>query len=77
MARKISDMQRIINFGLDASAESLQSAIEALQTIRANRYPKQTKTARKQRADAGKSRTRSPTSTPPVPAAGEPSSSEN
>lgn len=78
MARKISDMQRIINFGLDASAESLSSAIEALQVIRSNRFPKQTKTARAKRSDAGKSRpTRTPTSTPPAPDAAALSSSAN
>lgn len=71
MARKISDMQRIINFGLDASAEGLQSAIEALQTIRANRYPKQTKTARKPRSDKGSRRVETPPAAESAAAASE------
>lgn len=77
MPKRTSDMQRIINFGLDASAEGLQSAIEALQVIKANRYPKAVKTVRAKRSDAGKSRTLTPTSTPPVSNAAEPSSSES
>ena len=70
MAKRISDMQRIINFGLDASAEGLQSAIEALQVIKANRYPKAVKVARKQRVDKGARRTPPPPATVGEPAEG-------
>jgi len=66
MAKRISDIQRIINFGLDASAEGLQSAIEALQVIKANRYPKVAKMTRRPRADKGSRRT------PPPATVGEP-----
>lgn len=76
MAKRISDMQRIINYGLDASAEGLQSAIEALQVIKANRYPKVAKVPRKPRSDAGKSR-RTAQSPPPAASVTEPSSSES
>lgn len=69
MGRKVTDTQRIINFGMGADEAALNQAIESLTAIRSNRFPKQTKTARKPRADKG---TRRP-STPAAPAVGEPS----
>lgn len=71
MAKRISDTQRIINFGMGADEAALAQAIESLQAIRANRYPKQqTKAARKPRTDKGTRRTPSPPATDP-PASGE------
>lgn len=61
MAKRITDTQRIINFGMAADEPALNQAIESLTAIRSNRYPKDKRPARKQRADAGKSRARTPT----------------
>lgn len=77
MGRKVTNMQRIINFGLGASNEALDSAIEALQVIKANRYPKVVKTVRAKRSDAGKSRIRTQTSTTDADNAGGKLSSES
>lgn len=71
MAKRISDMQRLINFAMGADESGLNSAIESLTAIRANRYPKDSCKPRKARSDSGKSRTRTPTSTPTANAAGD------
>lgn len=75
MAKRMTDIQRLINFAMSADEESLNSAIQSLTAIRDNRYPKTTKQTRKPRADAGKPRTRGQTPTPTaLSAAGESSS---
>lgn len=73
MAKRITDTQRIINFGMGADEAALAQAIESLLAIRSNRFPKQTRatTARKPW------KPRTPASTPPAASADEPSSSES
>lgn len=57
MAKRISDIQRIINFAMGADEPTLNAAVETLVAIRANRYPKEARTkTRKPRSDKGKSR---------------------
>lgn len=63
MGRKVTDTQRIINFGMGADEAALNQAIESLTAIRSNRYPKDKRQSRKPRSDTGKSRTRTQTST--------------
>lgn len=56
MSKRILDIQRIINFAMGADEGTLNTAIESLVAIRANRYPK-AKTAskpRKPRSDKGR-----------------------
>lgn len=60
MAKRISDTQRIVNFGLTADETALNQAIESLTAIRANRYPKDKRATRKPRADKGSRRTQTP-----------------
>lgn len=56
MAKRITDMQRIISFGMGADESALVSAIDALTVIKGNRYPKDARKARKPRSDAGTKR---------------------
>jgi hypothetical protein len=58
MSKRVSDIQRIINFAMGADEGALNTAIESLSAIWANRYPKAKGTSkpRKSRSDKGKSR---------------------
>lgn len=53
MAKKKSDTQKLIAFGMAATADQLNAAIESLQAIRDSRFAT---TARKPRADKGTKR---------------------
>lgn len=72
--KRISDIQRLINFGYNAEEAELNQAIESLTALRSNRFPKQAKAAavrkpRKPRTPAA--------STPPAVSVAEASSSES
>lgn len=56
MSKRVSNNQRIINFGLEASEGELNFAIESLSTIRASRFPKVVAKAKKPRSDKGTTR---------------------
>lgn len=73
MARKVSDTQRIINFGMGADEASLNQAIESLTAIRSNRYPKE----KRQQSTRKPRKPRTLTPPPPASNASDPSSSES
>lgn len=69
MAKKITPIQRLVEFAMGVTEDELSGAIETLKAIKDNRFP--SKPARKARADKGSRRTPAP-STPAAPAASEP-----
>lgn len=51
-----SDVQRIIAYGMNATADQLNTAIESLQAVRDARFAAATKPPRKPRSDVGSTR---------------------
>ncbi len=56
MAKRISDIQRIISFAMAADEPTLGAAIESMQAIRASKFPKAAGKPRKSRKDKGTTR---------------------
>jgi hypothetical protein len=56
MAKKISEIQRLITFAMAADEPSLNAAIETLLAIRASKFPQDARKPRKARSDKGKTR---------------------
>lgn len=56
MSKRLTDIQKMINFAMAADEASLNQAIEGLIAIRSNRYPKERKQGRKTRSDKGGNR---------------------
>ncbi len=54
--RKLTDTQKLIAFGMAATLDALNAAIESLIAIRDARFTSSTKPPRKLRSDAGKAR---------------------
>lgn len=56
MAKKISEIQRLIAFAMAAEEPALDAAIETLSALRTSRFPKGASKPRKARSDKGKAR---------------------
>ena len=56
MAKRITMMQRLVAFAMEASADELNSALETMLAIKSNRFPTTKSAPRKPRKDKGQSR---------------------
>lgn len=66
MAKKITPIQRLVEFAMGATEEELDGALQTLKAIRDSRFPSKKAQVRKPRADKGSRRAQTP---PPAPEA--------